>query len=100
MIDETMLPREGLFDRTFSVLVEIRHPNNSTKLVDINPIRPASLKRRQKERKLYPHGLGLCCKLHLRYKREAGNDLVVRHFEYSESNLDCMGIDELLVCTC
>ena len=32
MIDETMLPREGLFDRKFSVLAEIRHPNNSTKI--------------------------------------------------------------------
>ena len=45
MIDETMLPRKGLFDRTFSVLAEIRHPNNSTKLADINSIRPASSKR-------------------------------------------------------
>ena len=55
MIDETMLPRERLFDRTFSVLEEIRHPNNSTKLEDINSIRPASLKRLT-ERKLYLHG--------------------------------------------
>ena len=45
MIDVTMLPREGLFDRTFSVLAEIRHPNNSTKLADINSIMPASSKR-------------------------------------------------------
>ena len=36
MIHETMLTREGLFDRTISVLAEIRHPNNSTKLADIN----------------------------------------------------------------
>ena len=40
-----MLPREGLFDRTFLVIIEIIHPNNSTKLADINSIRPASLKR-------------------------------------------------------
>ena len=45
MIDENMLLREGLFDRTFAVLAEIRHPNNSTKLTDINSIRPASSKR-------------------------------------------------------
>ena len=37
-----MLPREGLFDRTLSVLAEIKHQNNSTKLADINSIRPAS----------------------------------------------------------
>ena len=42
MIDEA---REGLFDRTFLVIAEIRHPNNSTKLADNNSIRPASLKR-------------------------------------------------------
>ena len=66
MIDETLLPRQGLFDRTFSVLAEIR----------------------------------LYCKLYLRYKREAENDLVVRHSEYSESSLDCMGMDEFLVSTC
>ena len=56
MINETMLPREGLFDRTFSVLAEIRHPNNLIKLADINSIRPASSRDRQKERKLYLHG--------------------------------------------
>ena len=44
--------------------------------------------------------MGLCRKLHLRYKREAENDLVVRHSECSESNLDCMGMDEVLVGTC
>ena len=41
MINETMLPREGLIDRTFLVFAEIRHLNNSTKLADINSIRPA-----------------------------------------------------------
>ena len=46
MIDETMFPRERLFGRIFSVLVaEIRHPNHSTKLADINSIRPVSSKR-------------------------------------------------------
>ena len=54
MIDEIMLTRKGLFDRTFSVLAEIRHPNSSTKLADINSIRPASSKRLM-ERKMYLH---------------------------------------------
>ena len=45
MIDGTMLSRDGLFDRTFSVLAEISHPNNSTKLADINSVRSASSKR-------------------------------------------------------
>ena len=45
MIDETMLPRERLFDRTFSVLTEIGHPNNLTKLADISSIRPTSSTR-------------------------------------------------------
>ena len=45
MINESMLPKERLFDRTFSVLAETRHPNNSTKLADISLIRPASSKR-------------------------------------------------------
>ena len=100
MIDETMLPREGLFDRTFSALSEIRHPNNSTKSADINSVRCASSKRLTERREVVPSFMGLCCKPHLRYKREAENDLVFRHSEYSESNLDCMEIDELLVCTC
>ena len=50
MIDETMFSRKGLFDRTISVLAEIRHPNNSTKLADINSIRPASLNRLTKRK--------------------------------------------------
>ena len=54
MIDETILLREGLFDRTFSVLVEIRHPNNSTKLADINSIRPASSKRLTERKEAVP----------------------------------------------
>ena len=45
MTDETMLPRKGLFARTFSVLAEIRRPNNSTKLADIDSIRLAWWKR-------------------------------------------------------
>ena len=40
-----MLPREGLIDRTFLVIAEIGHLNNSTKLADITSIRPALLKR-------------------------------------------------------
>ena len=57
MIDETMLPREGLFDGTFSVLAEIRCPNNSTKLADISSIRPASSRRltERKEAVVYLH---------------------------------------------
>ena len=55
MIDETMLPREVLFDRTFSVLAEIRRPNNSTKLADINSIRPALSKRLKERKGLYLH---------------------------------------------
>ena len=43
---------------------------------------------------------GLCFRLPSLYKGEAENDLVVRHSEYTESNLDCMGMDELLVGTC
>ena len=93
MINETMLPREGLFDMALSVLAEIRH---STKFADVSSIRPASSKRLTEERKLYLHGTVL----HSRYKREAENDLVVRHSQYSESNLDCMEMDQLLVCTC
>ena len=54
MIDETMLPREGLFDRIFSVLAEIRHPKNSTKLADINSIRPASSKRLTERKEALP----------------------------------------------
>ena len=50
MIDETMLPKEGLFERTFSVLAEIKHQNNSTKFADINSIKPA-LSKRLTERK-------------------------------------------------
>ena len=56
MIDETMFPRKGIFDRTMS---EIRHPNNSTELADINSNRPVSSKRmteRKEEKKLYMQG--------------------------------------------
>ena len=53
MINETMLARERLFDRTFSVLAEIRHPNNSTNLTDSNLIRPAS-KRLTERREAVP----------------------------------------------
>ena len=49
-----MLPRERLFDRTFSVLAEIRHLNNSTKLTDIHSIRPASSKRLTKRKETVP----------------------------------------------
>ena len=45
MIDETMLPRKGLIDRTFSVFAEIKHPDNSTKLADIYSVWPALSKR-------------------------------------------------------
>ena len=77
-----MLPRDGLFDRTFSVLAEIRHSDNSTSWQISGHSIGLGLRRRrdlQKERKLYLHGtvLQLCCKLHLRYKQEAENDLVV-----------------------
>ena len=98
MIDETMLPREGLFDRTFSVYLEksdIRITRQNWQISG-NSIKPASSKRLT-ERK---EAVGLCCKLRLRYKREAENDLVVKHSEYSESNLDGMGMDDLLVGTC
>ena len=97
MIDETMLPREGLFDRTFSVLAEIRHPSNSTKLADINSIRPAS-SNRLTERKLYLHGTMLQATFTTQI--EAKNNIIVRHSEYSEGNLNCMGMVELLVGTC
>ena len=32
MINETMLPREGLFDRAVLVLQKIRHPSNLLKI--------------------------------------------------------------------
>ena len=51
---ETMLPREGLFDRIFSVLTESRYPNKSTKLADINSIRPASSKRLTERKEAVP----------------------------------------------
>ena len=54
MIDETMLPREGLSGRTFSVLAEIIHSNNSTKLADINSIRPASSKSLTERKETVP----------------------------------------------
>ena len=54
MIDETVLPREGLFSRTFSVLAEIIHQNNSTKLADIDSIRPASSKRLTERKEAVP----------------------------------------------
>ena len=92
MINETMRPRERLFDRIFSILPEIKHPNNSTKLADMNSIMPAS-----SIGSCYTC-MGLCCKLHLRYKQEAEHDSVVRHSEYSETAvLDSMEMDELLV---
>ena len=43
MIDETMSPREGLVDRIFSVLAEIRRPNNLTKLEDIRQLSQACI---------------------------------------------------------
>ena len=49
-----MLPREGLYDRTFSVLAEIIHLNNPTKSADINSVRPASSKRLIETRKAVP----------------------------------------------
>ena len=56
MIDETMFPRKGSFDRTTSVLAEIRHLNNLTKLADINSIRPASSKRLTEGKEAVPAG--------------------------------------------
>ena len=49
-----MLPREGLFRRTFSVLAEIRHPNKSTKLADINSTGPESSKRLKERNEAVP----------------------------------------------
>ena len=66
MIDETMLPREGLFDRTFSVLAEIRHPNNSTKLADIRQLNQACIVEETDRKKGSFTFMELCCKLHLR----------------------------------
>ena len=51
-----MFQRKGLFDRTISVRAEIRHPNNSTKLADINSIRPASSKRLTERKEAVPAG--------------------------------------------
>ena len=50
----SMLPREGLFDRTFSVLAEIRHSNNSTKLANVNSIRPAWSKKLTERKEAVP----------------------------------------------
>ena len=94
MIDETMLPREGLFDRTFSVLAEIRHLNNSARLADINSITPALSKRLTERREAVP---AWDCVASYIYDTNGKlkNDLVVRHSKHSESNLDCMGMDKL-----
>ena len=43
MIDKTMLPREGLVVKTFSVLAEIGRPNNSTKLADVRQLSQACI---------------------------------------------------------
>ena len=43
-----MLPSVGLFNRTFSVLAEVRQEYKLDKLTDINSIRPASSKRLKK----------------------------------------------------
>ena len=51
-----MFPRKGLFDRTISVLAEIRHPNNSTKLADTNSVRSASSKRLTDKKEAVPAG--------------------------------------------
>ena len=49
-----MLPRQGLFDRIFSVLAEIRCQINLTKLADINSIRPALSKRLTERKEAVP----------------------------------------------
>ena len=95
MIDETMFPRKGLFHRTISVLAEIRHPHNSTKLSDINSIRLASSKRLTERKEAVPARDCVASYIYHRYEQEAENDLVVSHSEHSESNLDCMGMGEL-----
>ena len=45
-----------LFDRTISVLAEIRHPNNLTKLADISSISPASSKKLTERKEAVPAG--------------------------------------------
>ena len=68
--------------------------NNSIKLADISSIRPASSNRlTERQEAVAAWDCVALCKLHLRYKREAENDLVVRHSEYSETSMDCMGTD-------
>ena len=67
MTDGTMLPREGLFDRTFSVLAEIRHLTNLTKLTDISSIRPASSKRLTERKEDVP--AWDCVASHIAYDR-------------------------------
>ena len=85
MTDEAMLPRENIqYLQKSDIRIARQNWQISTQ---------SGLHRRRDR-------MGLCCNLHLRYKREAENDLVVRHSQYSESNLECMGIDELLVGTC
>ena len=99
MIDETMLPRDGLIDRTFSVFAEIRRLNNSTKLADINSVRPALSKRLTERKEAVPAWECVASYIY-NTNGEVENDLFVRHSEYSESNLDCIGMDELFVGTC
>ena len=87
MTDETMLPRKlpRLSDRTFSVPAETKHTNNSTKLAE-----------RLTERKEAVPAWDCVAS----YIYDTNGKLVVRYSEYSESSLDWMGMDQLLVYTC
>ena len=55
MINEVMPPGEaGLFNQTLSGLAKIRYQKNYKNLADINPVRPASLKRPTERKEAVP----------------------------------------------
>ena len=55
MINEVMLPREGLYNRTFSVLAEIKYQNKTTKLAEIKSgLHPPLLKRLTEKKEAVP----------------------------------------------
>ena len=87
-----MLPREELFNRTFSALAEIRHWSiNSIKLTDNNSNRPASSKKLT-ERKEAVCGMFVAYYIYDTEIKSSAGDLVLWH-EYSVRNLDCMSND-------
>ena len=86
MVDENILLREGLFNRTFSVLEKISYENNSTKLADTNSVGTASSKTLTERKEAVP--AWNCVAGYSDDTKEAGKDEAVRHSEYCERTLD------------